>query len=1339
MNRRKLIFSLLVALGFGTGQLSAQIIQSNGTGGGEWNSPGTWAGGIVPAYNTSSQIIIRTGDNVSIPNGVTVIADQLTVQAAAELQVSSGATLSMNNGTGNDLIMVDNGASFGLLNVDGLLEFLHGAVGVESGSSPSPNTTSTTVKVRATGIYRHRYTSYSGAVIGAEWQDGSTLEITGLTSASQIPTNLNQSFYNVTWNCPFQSNQLNLGGVLATVRGDLQILSTGTQTLYIFGSVESKTINIGNDFLIGGNAKVILSTASGNVLNVENDFIINTSYLSTQLARVGILTLNVSNDLLITSSLVYAATTGTLNLNLGGDLFLNGTFTVQSGGVTNLNFAGTSQSLSGSLFSGLFNFNISTGTDLDLGTSALVSPGTFNLQSGATIRVGSTNATGAISSSETLGNIQIPIAKRTFSSGSRIIYNGQSSQFLGGGHPSSALVTTIFENSAGVSLVTDKSLGFLEFNGGNLKVGAQTLTLQSPVTSVNGYIDVISTSNIIVTGSGGFGILPLTPDGLMNNLTISRSGGIATLISNLNIGGTLGLNSGDLDFSNVTLTLTGSMSSASGRFRANTNSSLFIGGTGSFASAIAFNAAANTVGSIILNRPGTTAGISGNIIVTGSLELIHGRLNNPGTLFLADGATLVRGDGELLFNRISNNPGEGYNVEYLPSGSITTALELPSALDTDDLLNLTITSGTISLTQNIIVNGYINFNGGTFSASVRQITLDGLQWNVNGGTFNPGTSSVIFTSAGSSIAGAGSKSFNHLTINSGAQVSLQNETISIAGNLVATGDLIANQSQLNFNGTVSQTIDGNNNSIYNININKTGGSVTLISSLNLIGQLSFATATVFNSNGFLTLLSSGDKPAVDASVGELPSGASVVGNVRVQRYFGAIDNYNRFISSPVTGATVAQLQQAFAVTGSFTGSSYPCTGCLNNGTSLKWYRESDSGDSKQGYVAFPGSGGTNQATLTPGVGYEVYMWNGVAPTTVNFNGTINTGTIDLGIMPGSTLGHTSSNPVQPLADGWNMVGNPYPSAIQWNNGAGWAKTNIDPTVWVWDVVGRVWHSYNANTATGDLTDGVIATAQAFWVYAPTPGSSSITINEQAKSSAGSGSYYRQRVYPVATIQLRKDNVVDEAYFVKSDEATSQYDIGLDALKLQLGIEQLSISILNDDYTKFGHFGVAPNFTSDFKLGVFGDVAGYYELVINPGQVEEMKGYYLVDSEEQKVMRIDGNTVYGFSVKDSSLGANDRFYLTQTIPSFAVTEVTTLNLKCYPNPVGNEELTITVDSNQVRGMRLIDQMGKVVRDIAYFSEEGSTFARIDMKSAKAGIYFVRVLTDQGLLTQKVIKH
>lgn len=73
---------------------------------------------------------------------------------------------------------------------------------------------------------RYRHAINGGTIPQGEWGEGSTCEFTGLTG--NAPSNGNQNFHHVEWNCPNQSSNLNLAWNGNTIRGDISVISTGT-------------------------------------------------------------------------------------------------------------------------------------------------------------------------------------------------------------------------------------------------------------------------------------------------------------------------------------------------------------------------------------------------------------------------------------------------------------------------------------------------------------------------------------------------------------------------------------------------------------------------------------------------------------------------------------------------------------------------------------------------------------------------------------------------------------------------------------------------------------------------------------------------------------------------------------------------------------------------------------------------------------------------------------------------------------------------------------------------------------------------------------------------------
>src|SRR5690606_2919388 len=206
-----------------------------------------------------------------------------------------------------------------------------------------------------------------------------------------------------------------------------------------------------------------------------------------------------------------------------------------------------------------------------------------------------------------------------------------------------------------------------------------------------------------------------------------------------------------------------------------------------------------------------------------------------------------------------------------------------------------------------------------------------------------------------------------------------------------------------------------------------GNTVTLTSPIhvNKLVNISSPNSRLL-SNGYLTLLSSSDGPTGSANVASLPPGSEISGDVTVQRHMDGKGRIYRYLSSPVSNATVADMQDDFPVTGTFTNAS--TGGGIESASPSLYTYDASSPTLDEGWQPYPSSGTATSNLLVPGRGYAAFIRNATGETIWDITGPINQGSIDLPVI------YTPSN-------GWNLVGNPYPSAIAWDEG-GWTKQNV---------------------------------------------------------------------------------------------------------------------------------------------------------------------------------------------------------------------------------------------------------------------------------------------------------
>ena len=272
----------------------------------------------------------------------------------------------------------------------------------------------------------------------------------------------------------------------------------------------------------------------------------------------------------------------------------------------------------------------------------------------------------------------------------------------------------------------------------------------------------------------------------------------------------------------------------------------------------------------------------------------------------------------------------------------------------------------------------------------------------------------------------------------------------------------------------------------------------------------------------------------------------IQGNITVQRYLsieGAAGRTYRYISPSVSNAPVSDLQRDIPVTGNFAGSSL-CTGCSTN-PSLFWYDETAGGNINDGYRSFPEA--SNSETLVPGRGYAVFVRGNVDPIAgagsarYQLRGPVNAGTVpyNLTLTPSGIAAN----------DGWNLIGNPYPSAIDWN-AKGWTKTNIGASIYLLDNVAQgryaVWNgSVGVNGGTR-----YIAAGQGYFIKASGP-APVLTSGENVKVAGAQTRYFRDELIPnILRIALVQGSTRDETVLQFRDSVTTSFDFDFDAVKLK---------------------------------------------------------------------------------------------------------------------------------------------------------------------------------------------
>ena len=498
---------------------------------GNWNAAtswekyngASWAAAIAAPTSADGVITIQNGHTITVTANVTV--DEVTVDAGGALTISTAKTLTIANGTGNDLTvngtLTINGtltnnansamilAGLTILKNGGVNTFAAGAtMNINSGGryrreDASLTTSSGVITVNSGGVYQHNMDGQSIPL--ATWNTGSLCEITGVTVTK--PGNLNQVFYSFTWNSPNQTSVENLAGALTNVDGDFTFTSTGTGTVRLGQGENYNFTIVGNYYHQGGTVYATTKSLLCSITVRGNYVQTGGTFAGTDASKDngdGSPTIYVEGDFNISAGTFdfnqYTSNTagkGITTLNLYGNYSQTGgtvTETATNTGRGDFNFtkSGTQyfSKTSGTL-SNTINFKINSGAIVDVGTSIFTGAGTFTLLSGGGLNMGSADG---ITQSSALGNVQVTGA-RSYSTGGDYTYNGLIAQVTGDGLPSTVNKLTV-NNSNHVTLTNTASVSnTLTFTSGNFITSSDTLIVGTS-TSILG--SVVRTSGHVV-------------------------------------------------------------------------------------------------------------------------------------------------------------------------------------------------------------------------------------------------------------------------------------------------------------------------------------------------------------------------------------------------------------------------------------------------------------------------------------------------------------------------------------------------------------------------------------------------------------------------------------------------------------------------------------------------------------------------------------------------------------------------------------------------------------------------------------------------------------------------
>jgi hypothetical protein len=552
-----------------------------------------------------------------------------------------------------------------------------------------------------------------------------------------------------------------------------------------------------------------------------------------------------------------------------------------------------------------------------------------------------------------------------------------------------------------------------------------------------------------------------------------------------------------------------------------------------------------------------------------------------------------------------------------------------------------------------------------------------------------------------------------MTANAGLTVNAGN-TLSVSRRIETANNTIGGAGFVVLNGTAAQALAFPARFNY-LRVNNSAG--VIITAVVRVGGLDLQQGVVTTNNNLTLLSDAGLTGYLNNFTTGYTGSLSPTSNLNVERrvVLGSTSNASpeHYLSSPVAmiGTVTSNYNDDFPVVGS------PANYIYNTNPNLAQpatFPSTWTYDETQTAATIPGWTGAGATTLAPGQGFSARIQA--------------TRVIDiLGIPNNAGVNRT----VTLTDDGLNLIGNPYPSSINFSSFASANASTILPVLYIWNPANSSYASYAAgiwsNNPAGLSASDVIGHSQSFFVFATQTGPVSFsnsmrTANQTANFFAAPEGLIR--------LEVSSNGQTDEAVVATNTEATENYDSQVDAKKL---LNALTPSILaftlSADNTPLA-INAMDKFSTEqvIPVQIIATTAGEVNIKLN---MADLKGrfdhIYLEDATLGTYTDLKARESYTATVSQGNSGS--RFFLHFEKPSIAKAAnefgVYAANTTVFANLPSESNGTIEV----------VDLVGKTIYTANFAGKSGRV--AFEIPNAVYGSYIVKLTSNGKVINQKVI--
>lgn len=449
----------------------------------------------------------------------------------------------------------------------------------------------------------------------------------------------------------------------------------------------------------------------------------------------------------------------------------------------------------------------------------------------------------------------------------------------------------------------------------------------------------------------------------------------------------------------------------------------------------------------------------------------------------------------------------------------------------------------------------------------------------------------------------------------------------------------------------------------------------------------------------------------------------------------------RLLSTPVT-TSYSDILDEIWTQGASTGAD------ATNGTPnvFTWSKTSTNGDNTNW------SGVTNlDDSPTAGEGFLVYVYadddfdgsDDAFPKTLSVSGTEN------GSVTSLTLNQNN--------DAWTLLGNPFASSVDFDE---MTKSELTGVAYVWDDATTDWKDWNG--VSGDLTNGIIAPFQGFFVQNDDDVSGTADVDIETADKASGGTFYGKTVNNIQRLRLnvKGDLFSNSAWIQLSEKGSINDKVFGDALELQplaTSYAQLGF-IKSDEVMNIAHLNTEEEVVVPIEFNT--TEGGLYTISATDFEISGDTEVTFHDYQEAVSMVVDGSFSYTFEAVKlkkqdipplSMLSVNAMQFKSTEANRFGITiRPTSVNNEViekpkvfaleqnYPNPFNpSTTISYTLSESGAVNIGVYNLMGQRIATLVdEYKTAGTHNISWNAQGASSGMYYYRLESNGNAITRKM---